>query len=186
MSSLSGARICAVECIAGVFMRSKTKIYKTWDAMRSRCYNPCNASYSRYGARGIEVCEAWRNSFEAFSVDMGDPAIPSLSIERIDNNGNYEPGNCIWATAKKQARNRSNTRIVECFGEKKCLGEWIEDPRTKVTFSALWTRLRRGWSAEAAITTPPQSKNTTSTRTRREQRRPYIPVSSGFLMRETV
>lgn len=81
-------------------------VYNVWNAMKQRCYNPKNKSYSRYGGRGIIVCERWR-TFENFHADMGDPP-PELSIDRIDPDGNYEPGNCRWATRKEQRANRSH------------------------------------------------------------------------------
>jgi hypothetical protein len=74
--------------------------------MKQRCNNPTNNHYDNYGGRGIAICERWLNSFPNFLADMGRKPSPELSIDRINNNGNYEPGNCRWATAKEQVRNR--------------------------------------------------------------------------------
>jgi hypothetical protein len=84
--------------------QSYSRVYSIWIALRQRCSNPESTNYANYGGRGITVCERWL-AFENFYADMGDPP-PGLSIDRIDNDGNYEPGNCQWATASEQLRNR--------------------------------------------------------------------------------
>jgi len=72
--------------------------------MKARCYNPNNPAYSRYGGRGIKVCDEWRHSFDNFIRDMGLPPQPDAAVNRIDNNGNYEPSNCEWTSRSENAR----------------------------------------------------------------------------------
>lgn len=85
--------------------RTRTRVYRIWRCMLNRCHYEKYPEWHLYGGRGIEVCQRWRDSFEAFFEDMGEPA-DHLSIDRIDGSRNYEPGNCRWATAKEQANNR--------------------------------------------------------------------------------
>ena len=82
--------------------------YTIWAGMKDRCYRPRNHKYPRYGGRGISVCDRWRDSFEAFLADMGRRPSRGHSIDRINNDGNYEPGNCRWATAIEQVHNRGS------------------------------------------------------------------------------
>ena len=129
-----------------------SKVYRAWEHIKTRCYNPNYHATDKYQGRGIEVCERWLNSFEAFYSDMGDPPTPKHMLERIDNDGSYSPDNCRWATRKEQMRNRSNTVRLTYGGTTKPLIEWAEQFGLPVT--TLRARIRRNWSIERALTTP--------------------------------
>lgn len=129
------------------FGRTRTRNYRIWQNMKSRCTNPRDKNYERYGGRGIAVCKRWE-SFESFHEDMGD-CPPGLTIDRIDNNGNYEPTNCRWATQKQQQRNRRDNLLVTFMGITACLSQQCE--RFGKDERAVWKRLRRGWSIEKAL-----------------------------------
>ncbi len=126
--------------------------YNSWRAIIGRCENPNQSCYQRYGAIGIAMCKRWRESFENFLADMGERP-PGTSVDRIDNSRGYEPGNCRWATAKQQSRNRSFARPVEYMGIEKCAAAWAED--SGLTYSALKSRIKNGWGLERALNTPP-------------------------------
>ena len=129
---------------------TNTPTYETWSGMIKRCYNKESNNYTNYGARGISVCEDWLK-FDNFYRDMGERP-DNASIERIDNNGNYEPRNCRWATMKEQSRNTRSNHIIEFKGERKCVSEWAELLGIKV--ATLWNRLNQGWCVEKALITP--------------------------------
>lgn len=130
---------------------SKTPEYRVWLAMRQRCSNPNTTKWHLYGGRGITVCERWDKSFQAWIDDMG-PRPEGHSIERVDGDGNYEPGNCIWAPIKSQNRNTARNRFLTHAGETLTVAEWAE--RMGVGYSALSNRIRDGWSVEDALTIP--------------------------------
>lgn len=131
--------------------KSRDAIYQVWKRMRQRCSKPSDKNYQNYGGRGIKVCDRWLK-FENFYADMGDPP-PGLSIDRIDNDGNYEPGNCRWATTREQANNTRKNSVHSAFGRTMTVTEWarVFDLRPETVFG----RLRRGWPIEMAITTRP-------------------------------
>lgn len=132
---------------------SHTATYQVWCGMIKRCENPRSKGFSNYGGRGIKVCERWRNSFEAFLKDMGPRPSSRHSIDRINSDGDYEPGNCRWATAKQQARNLRTNRLLTCRGQSKTLAEWAEERR--IHSSTITRRIDFcGWSEEEAILTP--------------------------------
>lgn len=126
--------------------------YKVWCGMKRRCLNRNERSYVQYGGRGISICARWANSFEAFLEDMG--ARPSIrhEVDRIDNNGNYEPGNCRWLLKAKQAQNRRNNTYITHDGKTLCLMEWQRI--TGIKYATIQHRIYRGWSVSDALTIP--------------------------------
>ena len=101
------------------------RLYRIWTNMKSRCNNPNFPSYRYYGARGIKVCDEWKDNFLIFeSWALANGYRDDLSLDRVDNNGNYEPSNCRWATLREQAGNKSNNVMITINGETKHLREW--------------------------------------------------------------
>jgi hypothetical protein len=129
---------------------SHTSIYKTWRAMRDRCVNKNDGSYKNYGARGVRVCDRWMKSFDAFFADMGDRP-PGKTLDRIDNNGDYTPGNVRWASKSEQARNRRTTHTVEWFGQTIPFLTAYEESGSRVPMGTVHTRLSRGWPIAKAM-----------------------------------
>lgn len=132
---------------------SKTTTWMIWTGIRSRCISPTNRSFKNYGGRGIKVCPRWRDSFANFLADMGERP-PGMQIERKDNNGDYEPGNCRWATRIEQAGNRRNNRRITTRGQTLMLAEWSRIGGVKAP--TISRRLKRGWTVESAIFSPTQ------------------------------
>lgn len=129
----------------------------TWTAALSRCRNPNATSYKRYGGRGIAMCERWASSFEEFLNDMGTKPTPLHTLDRIDKNGNYEPGNCRWATKIEQANNRRDNRMVMIEGVEKTLPNACREAGDVISHCQAWRRIRGGWSHDKAVSTPPLS-----------------------------
>jgi len=117
----------------------KTPIYRVWCHMLERCNNQTDAAFHNYGGRGICVCLKWL-SFEEFLKDMGEKP-KRLTIERIDNDGNYEPSNCKWATRKEQTRNTRHNVMIKYAGETKCISEWAEE--LGINYQTLYSRLKK-------------------------------------------
>jgi hypothetical protein len=132
---------------------SKTPEYRRWKAMIKRCHRPTASDYSRYGGRGITVCDRWRNSFLAFLEDVGPLPSPKHSIDRADGSRGYEPGNCRWATPTEQARNTSRNRVITWRGEARPLSEWCE--LLDLPYGVIFSRIHAcGWPVEEALARP--------------------------------
>ncbi len=133
-----------------------SRIYSTWQNMIRRCTDPNNKSYLDYGARGITVCDRWKE-FENFYQDMGEPPDPKFTLDRIDNNSPYSPENCRWASREQQARNTRANHFISWDGQTKTVAEWAEDSSLKslgISASLLSHRLRKGWDVASAMKTP--------------------------------
>ncbi len=157
-SSLRTGNTSSCGCYKTEFHSSHGKCdipeYGAWAQIKARCIG--DACPMRYKDRGIKICDRWRDSFENFFEDMGERPSPSHSIDRINNDGDYEPGNCRWATKKEQGRNRSNTTIVDYMDERRSLMDWCDI--LELSFPAMRYRiLQRGWSAKKAFETPVNS-----------------------------
>lgn len=130
--------------------RSKTRTYRIWTGMISRCTIPSASGFKYYGARGIEVCERWK-MFVNFIKDMGE-APPELTIERKDTNGNYSLDNCIWATRMQQGANKRNSHLITIDGKTMHLAAWARE--MNIDHRLVCYRIKCGWSEKDAITTP--------------------------------
>lgn len=130
---------------------SRSRLYGIWRGMKKRCYNKSNEAYPEYGGRGIKVCEEWKDNFLAFyEWSMKNGYEEGLSIDRTDNDGDYEPGNCTWTTSKNQNNNRRANHFIEFNGERLTLAQWEE--RTGIRQETIRRRLKVGWSIEDALT----------------------------------
>lgn len=143
--------------------RTRTTEHTAWVNMRQRCSNPNNPSFDKYGGRGIRVCSRWLESFENFFADMGERP-PATSLDRKDNNGNYEPGNCRWATFTVQVANRRpfTTKAslrLDVSGEVKTIHEWAR--LRSLRPSTIYGRLDSGWTPERAVNTPTDKRYAT-------------------------
>ena len=132
-----------------IHAKTRTTEFTTWVSMRQRCANPNNHAFKDYGARGITIDAHWA-TFDQFLKDMGKKPSPEHSLDRIDNNGHYEPSNCRWATHTTQTNNSRKNVRVEFMGKTQTLGAWARE--TGIKRSTLWMRLfKYGWSPQRAL-----------------------------------
>lgn len=129
-----------------------TPEYRAWCSMIHRCEYPKDKHYRHYGGRGIAISPRWRESYQAFLADMGRKPSPKHSLDRINNDGNYEPQNCRWALPKQQARNKSTSRVLIVGSECLTIAEWVE--RTGIGYTTIRERIKRGWAPESVVSTP--------------------------------
>lgn len=127
-------------------------MYTIYNNMKQRCYNPNSRAYRRYGERGIIICDEWLNDFTQFLKDMGPRPSIKHSIERINNDSNYEPKNCKWATPDEQGKNMHINKYYTYNNQKKIISEWVKISGIKN--STFRMRLKYGWSIEKIIETP--------------------------------
>lgn len=132
--------------------------YSIWSGMKARCNNPTNASYLKYGAKGIRVCGRWDSGegdlsgFECFIADMGDRPTRGHSLDRIDSSKDYSPDNCKWSTHKEQQNNRCNNIMIRAFGEFDTVANWAD--RKGIKRTVILNRIAAGWEPEKAMTHP--------------------------------
>jgi hypothetical protein len=136
------------------YQKQHPKEYRSWASAVQRCSNPNNHAFHLYGGRGIRVCEQW-SSFVNFFKDMGLRP-ENTSLDRIDNNKGYEPGNCRWATRQQQSDNRYNIRVLTYNGKTQTLREWSAE--TGISLNTMRQRVVAGWSAEKCITLPTKNR----------------------------
>lgn len=134
----------------------ESRAYSTWRGMLHRCENRNAVGYKHYGGRGITVCERWKK-FDNFYADMGNPLTKQHSIDRIDNDGNYEPSNCRWATREEQSNNTSRSWCIQHDGYAMNRIEWANHLRMDI--GTLRSRLRRGWTVKRALETATQKRS---------------------------
>lgn len=133
---------------------SRLPEYRHWINMISRCEYDHPQYEASYQSRGISVCLRWRSSFAAFLDDVGRRPSPNHSLDRIDNDRGYEPGNVRWATQTEQMRNVRYNRIVDAFGQRMTLAEAVE--RSGLRYNTVLYRLKRKWPLDLALATPCQ------------------------------
>lgn len=145
------------DCVTKTYTRRpRLKEYSVWSAMKDRCSNPNNKMFKNYGGRGISVCERWKTSFEAFLEDMGPRPGSKLSIDRINNDGNYEPSNCKWSSWAEQQKNTRRNHLLTLNGETHTLTEWAK--LLDVKRSNIRWRIRAGLPIEQVLS--PEKLNT--------------------------
>lgn len=133
-----------------------SRLFNVWSMMRKRCIYPKDKRYHDYGGRGITVCDEWQH-FEAFYKWATENGYSDgLTLDRIDNNGNYEPSNCRFATFSQQANNRRSNHLLTFNGKTLTMKQWSDE--LGITYSTIEHRIKRGWSVEKTLTTPMRKK----------------------------
>lgn len=144
-------RSCSAGCGMTTHGMKGTPEYRCWNDMKARCGNPDHSGFSGYGERGIRVCDQWLESFDNFFDDMGTRPFNGASIGRIDNDGNYEPGNVRWETGEQQHNNKRTSHYITHDGITLTVTQWAR--RIGIHPNTLFERLSDGWSVEKALTT---------------------------------
>lgn len=150
-----GCYIIEVNKAAATHGMSTSRLYHIRDSIIARCTNPKREAYIHYGGRGILICDEWRQSFQAFQeyvAALPDYDVPGMTLDRINNDGNYEPGNVRWATYATQARNYRRNRILTHNDRSMCLADWCAELNIKA--ATVLNRLGLGWTVERALTAP--------------------------------
>ena len=169
-SSLNNGRTVACGCYnaSKTHGMSNTPEYKAWRQMINRCTKPHNHAYPQYGGRGIKICSRWLESFENFYADMGPRPNDKHSLDRINNDGNYEPHNCRWAVSFDQMNNRRNCHYLTFNGQTLTIKQWAM--KMGIGDTTIHQRLKLGWSVERALTETAEHgkrwKNHTSSKTK--------------------
>lgn len=133
-----------------------TKIYNVWSGIKRRCYNPHQKSYKNYGGRGIIMCDEWLKNFQTFyNWAINNGYEEGLTIDRINNNGNYEPSNCRWVRSQDQTKNLRTNHYITYNNETHCLSKWAEI--YNIPKNVMYTRVSLGWDFEKIISTPPKT-----------------------------
>lgn len=148
----------------------KERLYRCYKSMIDRCYNKKNKRYLKYGGRDINVCEKWKNNYQAFkNWALSNGYSDNLTLERKDVNGNYSPENCCWIDIKKQSNNKTNTVKITYNEETRTLRDWCE--MLDLSYKAIYFRLRKGWDVEKMLTlqTPTGFRGTKNAKKRKKK-----------------
>jgi hypothetical protein len=151
-SQWASVKYCSIACAnkaRATHGQSHTRLYKVWAGIKDRCLNPNDPLYAYYGARGIPICDEWRDDFAAFASYVGPDPGPKYDLGRIDNNLGYQPGNVEWQTRTKNARNKRTTRWVTIGDKRCCLKEFCIT--LGLPYKKMHRRLKSGWSLARAL-----------------------------------
>lgn len=160
---LTNNKIKSCGCFSRKYINNEISksIYTIWSCMKNRCYSPQHQNYKIYNGKGITICDEWKNDFMSFyywAINNGYQK--GLSIDRIDNKGNYCPQNCRWTTKEQQMRNKTNNKMIKYKNQIKCLAEWCDILNLK--YETIQSRFNRGWSIEKTFETPIRKFNNKS------------------------